>query len=48
VPQPERYAPMLVALLAGMTIRRLGSGAHDAHGTADALMTVIRGAQAGD
>lgn len=47
VPQPERYAPMLVALLAGMTIRRLGSGAQHARGTADALMTVIRGAQAG-
>jgi DNA-binding transcriptional regulator YbjK len=47
VPEPERYAPMLVALLAGLTIRRLGAGARDAHGTADALMTIIRGAQAG-
>lgn len=48
VPQPERYAPMLVALMVGLTMRRLGSGAQDAHGTADALMTIIRGAQSGD
>ncbi|WP_370552396.1 MULTISPECIES: TetR/AcrR family transcriptional regulator [unclassified Conexibacter] len=47
VPEPQRYAPMLVALMAGMTLRRLGTGARDAHGTADALMTIIRGARAG-
>lgn len=46
VPQPERYAPMLVALMCGLTMRRLGTGAQDAHGTADALMTIIRGARA--
>lgn len=47
VPEPQRYAPMLVALMAGMTLRRLGTGAQDAHGTADALMTIVRGARAG-
>jgi DNA-binding transcriptional regulator YbjK len=47
VPEPERYAPMLVALMVGLTMRRLGSGAQDAHGTADALMTIVRGARSG-
>jgi len=47
VPQPERHARTVVALLCGLGVRRLGTGEHAATGTADALLTVIRGAGAG-
>lgn len=46
VPRPERHARTVVALLIGLTVHRLGTGVHDARGTADALMTVVRGAHA--
>jgi len=47
VPQPERHARTVVALLCGLGVRRLGTGEHAAEGTADALLTIIRGATAG-
>ncbi|MDW5598745.1 TetR family transcriptional regulator [Conexibacter stalactiti] len=46
VPDPARHAQSVVALMIGLTMRRLGTGAQDAHGTAAALMTIVRGAQA--
>lgn len=46
VPQPERHAPAIVGLLSGLALRRLGTGERDASGTADALLTLIRGASA--
>jgi DNA-binding transcriptional regulator YbjK len=47
VPQPDRHARTVVALLCGLGVRRLGTGEHAAEGTADALLTLIRGASAG-
>lgn len=47
VPEPQRHARTVVALLCGLGVRRLGTGEHAAAGTADALLTVIRGARAG-
>ncbi len=47
VPEPERHAPTVVAVMCGLGVRRLGSGSHDAAGTAEALLTVVRGAMAG-
>ena len=47
VPEPERHARAVVALLCGLGVRRLGTGEHAAEGTADALLTLIRGASAG-
>jgi AcrR family transcriptional regulator len=47
VPEPERHARAVVAVLVGLGVRRLGTGEHHAPGTADALMTVVRGARAG-
>jgi DNA-binding transcriptional regulator YbjK len=44
VPEPDRHARTVVALLCGLGVRRLGTGEHAAAGTADALLTVIRGA----
>lgn len=44
VPEPARHARTVVALLCGLGVRRLGTGEHAAAGTADALLTVIRGA----
>ncbi|ADB49706.1 TetR/AcrR family transcriptional regulator [Conexibacter woesei] len=46
VPDPQVHARTVVALLIGLTVRRLGTGVHDARGTADALMTIVRGAHA--
>lgn len=44
VPQPERHARSVVALMYGMGLRRLGAGSADATGVADALVTIVRGA----
>lgn len=46
VPDPARHAPAIVALLSGLAVRRLGTGEREASGTADALLTLIRGATA--
>lgn len=45
VPDPEYHARFVVALMYGMGVRRLGTGSESATGIADALLTVIRGAQ---
>lgn len=45
VPEPERHARTVVALMCGLGVRRLGTGEHHAEGTADALLTVVRGAR---
>lgn len=46
VPDPERHARAVVAVLVGLGVRRLGTGERHAAGTADALLTVVRGARA--
>jgi DNA-binding transcriptional regulator YbjK len=45
VPSPERHASAVVALLYGLGLRRLGTGDEDAAGTAEALLTLVRGAR---
>jgi DNA-binding transcriptional regulator YbjK len=45
VPEPERHARTVVALMCGLGVRRLGTGEHHAEGTAGALLTVVRGAR---
>lgn len=45
VPDPARHARTVVALLVGLGVRRLGTGEHEAAGTADALLTLVRGAR---
>lgn len=45
VPEPERHARTVVALMCGLGVRRLGTGEYHAEGTADALLTVVRGAR---
>lgn len=45
VPDPERHARAVVAVLVGLGVRRLGTGEHHAPGTAEALLTVVRGAR---
>ncbi len=44
VPDPVRHARTVVALLYGLGLRRLGTGQAEAAGTADALLTIVRGA----
>jgi AcrR family transcriptional regulator len=44
VPDAPRHAGAVVALLTGMGVQRLGTGRHDADGTAAALLTIVRGA----
>lgn len=46
VPHPAKHAGAVVALMTGLAVRRLGTGRHDAAGTADALMTIVQGAAA--
>lgn len=46
VPEPARHARTVVALMCGLGVRRLGTGEHSAEGTAEALLTVLRGAAA--
>jgi DNA-binding transcriptional regulator YbjK len=43
VPEPERHARTIVALMYGMGLRRLGTGSKDATGVAEGLLTVVRG-----
>lgn len=42
--EPSRHARGVVALITGTTVRRLGTGELDATGTADALLTLLKGA----
>jgi DNA-binding transcriptional regulator YbjK len=46
VPDASRHAHAVVALMTGMGVQRLGTGRHDADGTAAALLTIVRGALA--
>jgi AcrR family transcriptional regulator len=43
VPDGERHAPKVVALMTGLAIRRLAHGGQDAQGTSDALLALVRG-----
>ncbi|MGH2878819.1 MAG: TetR/AcrR family transcriptional regulator [Solirubrobacteraceae bacterium] len=43
IPDPERHATTVVALVTGLAVRRLAAGGEDASGTAEALMTLVRG-----
>jgi DNA-binding transcriptional regulator YbjK len=42
----ERHAPTVVALMTGLAVRRLAAGGHDAHGTSEALLALVRGLDA--
>ena len=44
VREPARHARMIVALMYGMSLRRLGTGSEDASGVAEGLLTIVRGA----
>jgi len=45
VPDPDRHARTIVALMYGMGLRRLGTGGESATGVADGLLTIFRGAR---
>jgi AcrR family transcriptional regulator len=44
VPDPARHARTVVAVMTGLGLRRLGTGDRAATGTANALLTIVRGA----
>jgi DNA-binding transcriptional regulator YbjK len=44
VPNPDRHARAIVALMYGMALRRLGTGEEEPSGLAEALLTIVRGA----
>lgn len=46
IPDPERHARTVVAIITGLGVQGKGSGSEDATGLADALLTVVRGAVA--
>jgi AcrR family transcriptional regulator len=46
VPDPERHAAAVVALITGLSVRRLGTGADDSEAVTVALLTYLRGAMA--
>lgn len=46
VPDPERHAGAVVALILGLGVRRLGTAASDSAAVTDALLTYLRGALA--
>jgi TetR/AcrR family transcriptional regulator, regulator of biofilm formation and stress response len=43
LPDADRHAYKVVALMSGLAVRRLAGGGHDARGTAQALVTLVRG-----
>jgi DNA-binding transcriptional regulator YbjK len=43
VPASELSAATVVALMTGLAVRRLAGGGHDAHGTSEALLLLVRG-----
>jgi DNA-binding transcriptional regulator YbjK len=43
IPDAERHAPAVVALMTGLAVRRLAAGGHDAQGTSEALLALVRG-----
>ncbi|HWB70013.1 MAG TPA: TetR family transcriptional regulator [Solirubrobacterales bacterium] len=44
VPDADRHARSVVALMYGLSLRRLGTGEEDVAGIGDALLTIVRGA----
>lgn len=44
VPEADRHARAIVALMYGFALRRLGSGEEDSAGLAEALLAIVRGA----
>lgn len=46
VPDARRHARLIVALMYGLALRRLGTGEEDVSGLAEALLTIVRGAEA--
>ena len=46
VPDAEPHARSIVALMYGLAVRRLGTGEEDVSGLGEALLTIVRGAQA--
>lgn len=48
VEDAELHAPVVVALMTGLAVRRLAGGGHAADGTAQALIAVVSGLVAGD
>ncbi len=43
IPDPASHAPTVVALMTGLAVRRLAGGGHDAQGTSEALLSLVRG-----
>ncbi|HEY3970385.1 MAG TPA: TetR family transcriptional regulator [Solirubrobacteraceae bacterium] len=43
IPDGERHAPAVVALMTGLAVRRLAAGGQDAQGTSEALLALVRG-----
>jgi AcrR family transcriptional regulator len=43
IPDGERHAPAVVALMTGLAVRRLAGGGQDAQGTSEALLALVRG-----
>jgi len=43
IPDGEQHAATVVALVTGLAVRRLAGGGEDASGTAEALLTLVRG-----
>ncbi|MEW2358271.1 TetR family transcriptional regulator [Spirillospora sp. NPDC029432] len=44
IPDPDRHAPAVVAMLYGLAVRRLATGDTSATGTADAIRLLLHGA----
>jgi AcrR family transcriptional regulator len=45
LPDAELHAPIVVALMTGLAVRRLAGGGRDAQGTSEALLALVRGLQ---
>jgi DNA-binding transcriptional regulator YbjK len=43
IPEAERHAPAVVALMTGLAVRRLAGGGEDARGTSEALLALVHG-----
>lgn len=43
IPDGDRYAPTVVALMTGLAVRRLAGGGQDPQGTSEALLALVRG-----
>jgi DNA-binding transcriptional regulator YbjK len=43
IPDGDRHAPTVVALMTGLAVRRLAAGGDRRHGTSEALLALVRG-----